>query len=500
MKIHLKQTCRWLVLVLALGLACSACRAAPAATEAAPQEAGIELTDCQLSAPGISFRLPARCGKLAVPENPQDPSGRQIELNLAVVPAISRSPAPDPLFFLTGGPGQAATESYLQLYFAFDRINQKRDIVLVDQRGTGASNPLDCPASEEMLFDSQADLAPFLEACLEQLDADPRFYTTPIAMQDLDRVREALGYQQINLYGLSYGTRAALTYIQMFPERVRAAILDGVIPQDEPLGPQVAPDAQHALDRILARCQAEPDCQAAFPDLSQTFQTLLDDLSDQAVMVELVDPVSGDWVQQEFDRQQFATAVRLLSYAQETVALLPLLFDTAHQRGDYGPLAAQYRIVAGQLNDSISNAMGYSVLCSEDFPSIDLQEAGALAQDTYYGDQEIQALEEICSIWPAGDLPPDYYAPVQADLPVLLLSGADDPVTPPENAEQAAQSLPNSLALVAPGQGHNVIYRGCLTELAFEFIEAGSLEGLDASCVQAIEPAPFFVNFNGPLP
>lgn len=494
------QPTRILVLSFGLLLLLAACSGAPAPTQAARQAATVSLEECQLSAPGLATRLPAQCGHLTVPENPQDPSGRQIELRLAVVPAVSRSPAPDPLFFLTGGPGQAATESYLQLASAFDRINQKREIVLVDQRGTGGSNPLECQALDDAGEESDTAYEQFLKTCLENLKADPRFYTTPIAMQDLDRVREALGYEQINLYGLSYGTRAALTYISLYPEHVRTAILDGVVPQDEVLGPGVAPDAQRALDRLLARCQESPACQAAFPDLAGEFSSLQDDLAGQPVEVELEDPISGELVSQKFDRQQFSTAVRLLSYAQETVSLMPLLFDTAYQRGDFGPLAAQYRIVAGSLRDSISNAMGYSVLCSEDFPFIDLQAAEQLAQGTYYGDQEIQNLKKICSIWPAGEIPADFHEPVRSDLPVLLLSGENDPVTPPENAERAAQTLSNSLSLVAGGQGHNVIYRGCLPNLAFDFIEAGSLDGLDASCVQQIVASPFFINFNGPQP
>ena len=500
MKTNQRHSLRLLLPILALLVILPACSSTPAQTEQAPLAAAIPLRDCQLSAPGIATRMPARCGKLSVPENPQEPTGRQIELNLAVIPAVSRSPASDPLFFLTGGPGQAATESYLQLSFAFGRINQKRDIVLVDQRGTGASNPLECSALDEPETESSSDTEQFLKSCLERLDADPRFYTTSIAMQDLDQVRAALGYQQVNLYGLSYGTRAALTYIQMYPEHVRAAILDGVVPQDEPLGPDVAPDAQRALDKIVARCQRSADCRAAFPDLADKFQSLQADLSAQPISVKLVDPVSGELVEQTFDQQQFASVVRLLSYAQETVALMPLLLDTAYQRGDFSPMVAQYRIVAGQLRDSISNGMGYSVLCSEDFPIIDLRAAEQRGQGTYYGDQEIQQLQQICSIWPAGQIPENFHDPVRADLPVLLLSGEDDPVTPPENAAHAAETLSNSLTLVAAGQGHNVIYRGCLPNIAYDFIDAGSLTNLDTSCVQEIAPAPFFTNFSGPQP
>ncbi len=491
-----RQLAGWFGLLLAL----AACSGAPGQAQPTLPVEAIVLEDCQLSAPDVAIRMMAQCGRLAVPENPQAPNGRQIELHLAVIPAISRSPAPDPLVFLAGGPGQAASEAYLTLASALDRINQKRDIILLDQRGTGGSNPLECQAVDQTQAQDPAELGPFLQTCLDHLDADPRFYTTSIAMQDLDQVREALGYQQINLYGVSYGTRAALTYIRMYPQRVRTAILDGVVPQDEPLGPEVAPDAQRALDNILARCQADAACQQAFPDLAGHFSALLDDLAGQPVKVNLIDPLSGEQIEQTFDRAQFAVAVRLLSYAQETVALMPLLLDTAYSRNDFAPMAAQYQIVAGSLSDSISNAMGYSVVCSEDFPFIDLEAAQKLAQGTYYGDQEIRNLQEICSVWPAGEIPADFHDPVRADMPVLLLSGENDPVTPPANAEHAAQTLSNSLSLVAAGQGHNVIFRGCLPNLAYDFIEAGSLEGLDSSCVQTIAASPFFVNFNGPQP
>jgi len=497
---HRRSAYQLLIPLAGLLFGLAACGTAPVRDELTYHEGEIILEDCQLSAPGLATRQAARCGKLTVLENPLDSTSRQIELNLAVIPAVSRSPAPDPLFFLTGGPGQAATESYLPLSSVFDRINQKRDIVLVDQRGTGKSHPLECQALDGSQVEGDTQVRQFLNACLESLDADPRFYTTTIAMQDLDHVREALGYQQIDLYGLSYGTRAALTYIRMFPQRVRTAILDGVVPQDEPLGPDVAPDAQRALNIILARCKEDPGCQAAFPDLANQFSSLLSDINRQPVDVQIMDPVNGELVNNTFEKSKLATAIRLLSYTPETVAIMPLLINTAYERGDYGPLAAQYLIVSGSLSDSISNAMSYSVVCSEDYPFIDLEMAEQQAQGSYYGDQEIQNLKEICSVWPAGDIPAGFHDPVQTDLPVLLLSGEADPVTPPENAERVARSLPNSLSLVAAGQGHNVIFRGCLPNLAYEFIEADSLDDLDTTCVQAIAPSPFFVNFNGPQP
>jgi pimeloyl-ACP methyl ester carboxylesterase len=403
------------------------------------------------------------------------------------------------VFFLTGGPGQAATESYLGLASAFYRINQKRDIVLVDQRGTGGSNPLTCDAADEEST-TETEIADYVETCLAQMEGDPRFYTTTFAMQDLDAVREALGYQQINLYGVSYGTRAAQTYLKFFPERVRSVVLDGVVPQDEALGIDVARDAQRALDNMFARCQQDNACSANFPQVSTEFDELLDQLREQPAQVTLEDPLTGEKDTSEFDLEQFVVAIRLLSYAPESVAFLPLLIHTAYEQQDFSTLAAQYRVAAGSLTSSISGGMGNSVLCTEDTPFIKESDLTEKTKDTYYGDLQIKNLEEVCALWPVIAVDADFKRPVQTNVPVLLLSGEDDPVTPPENAEEVAAFLPNSLALVAPGQGHNVVLRGCIPDLMYQFVLDGSVENLNGSCVGAIQPAPFFVDFNGPQP
>ena len=462
----------------------------------------ITFEECQLSAPGLSVRLPAECGKLAVYEDRAANSGRQIELNIARIPAVSRNPAPDPLFFLTGGPGQAATESYLQLSTAFDSINQKREIILVDQRGTGQSNPLDCPEVEQesdLPSESGQEVAR-LKECLGKLDANPALYTTWIAMQDLDQVRAALGYEEINIYGLSYGTRAALTYLKQFPEHVRTVILDGVVPQDEPLGLDVARDAQRALDLILTRCEKEAACSKAFLGVRGEFSALLDRLKSSPVDVSLNHPSTGEPVTISFTAEKMASAIRLLTYAQETVALLPLIIHTAASDNDFRLLAAQYLIVSSQIGGSISEGMNFSVLCAEDFPFITPEAAEQANANTYLDNLQTQGLADICAFWPRGDTPADFKQPVQSDVPVLILSGEVDPVTPPENGMQIAKTLPNSLNLVAAGQGHNVIYRGCLPRVAKDFVESGSVQGLDTACVQNIRPMPYFVNFSGPMP
>lgn len=488
--------------------ACASTPAAPGApgTPAAPAANLLQplaLQDCQLTYPGVAIPVQAQCGKLTVFEDRQAAAGRTIDLNVAVLPAISRSPEPDPLFFITGGPGQAATESFVSLANAFERIRQKRAIVLVDQRGTGQSNPLDCPASPEASGDEASDRAAgekWLTACLSGLDANPALYTTTLAMQDLDDVRQALGYDSINLYGLSYGTRAALTYLKLYPDRVRSVILDGVVPQDEALGLDVARDAQRALDLLFDGCSADRTCSAAFPDLPEKFQGLMEQLETAPVEVTFTHPVHGGMETHPFTLVELTSTVRLLSYAPETAVLLPLLIHTSASEARFDLLAAQSRLVSEDLSQSISLGMNLSVLCSEDFPFMDAGAAEQASQNTYLGNIQYSELEDLCAIWPKGETPADFKAPVKSDVPVLLLSGEIDPVTPPENAVQVAATLPNSLALTAAGQGHNVIFRGCFPRIAYDFIQSASVAGLDTTCVERFQAAPFFLTFSGPQP
>lgn len=462
----------------------------------------IALEPCQLGAAGSPARVTARCGVLPVPEDRSQPDGRSIDLRIAVVPAVSRNPAPDPLFFLTGGPGQAATETYPMLAPAFRRINRERDVVLVDQRGTGGSNALRCPEDdvEDLALLDEEAIGPWVSRCLGSLGGDPRFYTTSIAMTDLDQVRAALGYQRVNLYGLSYGTRAALTYLRMFPERVRAVLLDGVVPPTEVLGLDVAMDAQRALDLVIARCASDPSCREAFPDLTNDLDSVMKRL-EKPVAVTLRHPRTGEVTELNFSRQMAAYAIRLLSYSQETASLVPLLLSSA-ARSDLEPLAAQFLIVTARVGETMAEGMGISVLCSEDFPFFEEEAIRERNRDTYLGSLQTDSLKLVCPFWPRGDVPSDFKSPARSTAPVLLLSGEADPVTPPENGDLTASQLgfERALHLVARGQGHIVIHRGCIPHLAALFIESGSFAGLDTRCVDRIASQPFFVSYAGPTP
>ena len=346
----------------------------------------IDLSPCQLQAPGHAARIPAHCGTFPVPEDRSNPDGRSIDLRVAVVPAVSRTPQPDPLVFLAGGPGQAATESYVQIWTAFRLVERERDIVLVDQRGTGSSNPLRCPKPKDtagfwLLEDTVIE--PWVAECLKTLDASPEFYTTAIAMEDLDAVREALGYEQVNLYGVSYGTRAALSYLRQYPDRVRSVILDGVAPPTENLGMEVARDAQRAFDLLVERCTKDAACHEEFPNLAQDLDNLMAALA-TPVPVTLRHPRTGAEETIELQRSMAAFAIRLASYSQESASIVPLLLRSAAE-GDLRPLAAHFLMATTNLDDSMADGMGYSIICSEDFPFFDAAEAEVLSEGTYLG-------------------------------------------------------------------------------------------------------------------
>lgn len=474
----------------------AACAAPAVPTRAKP---ALALTPCRLSEPGLTARtIAAECGTLGVPENRAAPDSRTLDLRVVRLPALGRDGAGDPLFLLAGGPGQAASEAFLPLLQSLAQVQQRRDIVLVDQRGTGASNPLACPIQpQHELADAAPDDPAVLDwwrDCLAALDADPTQYTTPIAAADLDAVRDALGYEQVSLLGVSYGTRAALTYLRLYPERVRALVLDGVVPPDMAIGAAMGRDGQRALELIFAACAAEPACAAAFPDPAGDFTALLARLDAEQPTVQLDDPNTGAPTTVRLTRELAALTVHGMSYTPELAALLPLLIHTAQRDNDLRPLAAQSLISSRQLADQIALGMRAAVICAEDAPAFPAAPAG----EGYLGDLIQRSFAAACAVWPAGEVDAEQRSPLRATTPTLLLSGERDPVTPPAYGEAVAAGLPNSLHIVAPAQGHSIFFRGCVPSLVAAFLEAGSAAGLDSACVQRLGAPPFFTSFTGP--
>ncbi len=485
---------------IAMTLAVSGAAAILAAAPAAG--ATLALEDCRLDAgPGLAT-VKARCGTLERPENPDDPDGRRIGLRVAVVPALSVEPAADPVVPLAGGPGQAATDFYVAYRGAFEALRRERPILLVDQRGTGDSARLTCPESEDMLEEvpEPEEIGPLVNQCLDGLEADPRYYTTSVAVRDLEAVREALGYPALNLYGISYGTRVAQHYLRRYPERTRSVVLDGVIPAGEVLGPDIALFAQAAVEAIFDRCAESEACADRFPEVESEFAALLERLAASPEEVTLNHPVTGEAAERRFSNQELAGAVRLLAYAPASAALLPHLIHEG-ARGNLSPLTAQVMMIEASMVESLAIGMHHSVVCAEDMPFVtDADIDREALEATFMGEQQIDMLREICRHWPRGPIDPDFREPLDTDVPVLLLSGEFDPVTPPAWGDRAAAQYDNARHVVGPGQGHGLLPHGCTPRLVADFIAAASADNLDADCVSRLGPMPFFLDFNGPRP
>jgi len=481
------------------GIAAAALLAAPPAHPQATEPEGIELETCELLVPGTPLSTVGQCGWLEVAENPAEPDGRRIRIHVARIPAKGRVTEPDALIFFAGGPGQAATESWPIVAGALRKVNESRDILLVDQRGTGQSHPLKCPEVEleEALLADWEELAAQTRRCLESLDADPRFYTTTVAMHDIDAVRRALGYERVNLYGGSYGTRAAQVYYRMFPEQVRTIVLDGVVPQTLGLGTEHAVKLDQAIYRVLDACAADTACAERFPDSPGRLRELLRLTIEEPARVTIDHPTTGLPVTLEFNREVLSSALRFLSYAPETQAMLPMLIHEAAAGRRFERLASQMLITATGLQQSISQGMEMSVMCAEDYP---LFPAEIEPNDTLLGTLMEQVVQVQCGIWPAGPVPDDFHQPVTGDVPVLLLSGEYDPVTPPEYGDRVAAHFGRATHLVAPGQAHIVATRGCIGDLASTFIIDGHADNLDTACLANLQRSPFFQTLTGPTP
>jgi pimeloyl-ACP methyl ester carboxylesterase len=467
--------------------------------------AALKLEPCQLEHPARLMASSAECGTLAVPEDPARPQGRRIGLYVARVPAINRRKAPDPLFLLAGGPGASAVSMYAGSAPAFARVHRDRDIVLVDQRGTGKSNALTCELDEDLLMRAtDEEVAAEARRCLDALrrHADVPYYTTSLAVRDLELVRQALGYDVINLYGASYGTRVAQHYLRRHPAQTRTVVLDGVVPTGFALGPALALDAERALLAVLKRCAAERDCHERFGDPTATYLALRKALENQSVAVSLPDPTTGEAQSVKFTNLHLATVLRLSIYSADQAALLPLALDRAQKSGDYVPLAGQFLMMSHAYEDLLAFGMHNTVVCTEDVPFYPRPESidrDALRQ-TFLGVEQLDALLGLCEVWPRGPIDPDFHLPLETDTPVLLLSGGNDPVTPPSYADEARKGMGHSLHVILKDLGHGQIAAPCVDEVLARFLDRASVDGLDVSCTQQVRPMPFFTSLSGPQP
>jgi pimeloyl-ACP methyl ester carboxylesterase len=478
--------------LLFISLALTACGPAKSVAD----KSSLVLQSCRLD--GVPVE--ARCGTLEVFENRETKSGRKIALNIAVIPSVSANPQADPVVFFAGGPGQAAVKlGHIALYI-LQKARREREIILVDQRGTGKSNALDCNDKNKNLSLAEKlvdpDSTKQMQECLQKLDASPEHYTTPNAVADLEAVRAALGYDKLNLFGVSYGTRMALSYLRAHPQHVRSMVLDGVAPTAIKLPLHFGRDTLGALQRTIDDCMKNPDCKKAAPDLGQDVMQISTALEKSPAKITLNNPATNEKTELVMDQRIFASSLRSILYRASYGSLLPITIGEA-KKGNFAPLIAQTTAFSADLEDGMSLGMFMSVICAEDVPMIGKDEIQGLANPLFKADM-FNSLLKTCAIWPKGKIAPEHAQPVASDVPVLLLSGALDPATPPVWGALAAKTLTRSKHIVAENLSHSVSPHGCFPRLMADFFQAGNADKLDASCVKNISRPAFFTNFSGP--
>lgn len=453
--------------------------------------ATLALTPCRVA----HVDTEVKCATLPVFENRATGAGRKIGLNIVVLPALARNKEPDPIFIFAGGPGQAAGGLAREVLAMLGGLNSKRDLVLIDQRGTGKSNGLHCTfpdaTSVEMQDPATRDAASreATIACRDKLaaKADLSLYTTTIAIADIDEVRAALGYAEINLWGGSYGTRAAMEYLRRYENRVRSVVLDGVAPPSLALPASFAGDAGQVLEKMFAACKKEAPCEKQYADVKTHLDDFLAALEKSPRKARVADPMSGVVREIKVSREMLLGAIFPALYVPEMVALLPASLAAAKQ-GDYAGLMAMSALFNDSAEEKMSRGMQLSVVCTEDLPRVN--RAGK--HPPPFAGVFVDEFAKACESWPTGTMPADFTQAVKSAKPVLILSGALDPVTPPAYGEEVKKNFTNAAHAIAPNIGHGVSARGCAPKLIKKFVETASIADLDLRCLERLPRPTFF--------
>jgi pimeloyl-ACP methyl ester carboxylesterase len=399
--------------------------------------------------PCVVQGIDARCGTFVVPENRTKPNGHTIGLQVVVLPAFSRPARADAITYLAGGPGAAATDEAANLSRQLSVLHLYRDILLVDQRGTGRSSPD---------------------------GGDVTQYGTRMAMDDLDGVRAALGYRQLDVIGSSYGATAAQIYLKLHPSSVRTLILSGATAIDVPFFDRYAVNAQRALDQLANLCASDPGCRNAFPGWERQFGELV-----KAWNAEPEHGMTGD---------QLASIVHVMLLDGTKAVSIPLVVSSA-AKGDYGPLEDAD---SGDLDVEL-NLMSESIWCNEPWAGLDAKGPWGTDFDSYTT-ARIAAFRQACSSVPKRGEPRSLWRlPASSRVPVLALVGGADPQDPVENLSDLKRHFPDSRTMIFPHVGHSFGLGGCLYLTLADFVDRGTTKGLDTTlCDGAVVVPPFEVS------
>lgn len=444
------------------------------------------LSSCQL--PGIAET--ARCGVVEVPENPLRPEGRKLGISVAVLPATQGRALPDPILILMGGPGEDAISAAADFAGILAAARRERDVLLIDQRGTGRSARLGCDiyagVDTGTLFRDVFPPEP-IERCAKELSksADLTQYSYAHFSKDLEYIRKLLGYGPLNLSAGSYGTRAAQVFIKTYPESVRTVFLHSIVPIDVAIPLPMAKVAQAAMDRLLEDCQAQPACHAAFPNVREELREVLRRLDAGEVHV----TVPGTATPVQLSRGRVAERLRSMMYQAEGARKVPFVIHQAY-RGDYRPIVDDILANARAITSAASFGLFFSIGCSEDVPFILEADIAPATQGTYVGAYRVRQQQAACARWPKASLPTGYRQPVRSTVPALFVSGDTDPAISVSYTEHAAKGFPNRAEVVLKNRGHTE-WPDCVADIYQRFVSAGSAAKLDTSACKP-EPRPPF--------
>ena len=462
-------------------------QAGAVARSMSPAASPAQLTSpCQL--PGVA--QPARCGALSVLENPKRADSRRLAIHFAVIPASSGKALPDPIVVLMGGPGEMAIESASLYVGQFASLLSDRDLLLVDQRGTGQSAPLEChlfspadPAASVRDFFPPAAVS----KCVSKLEktADLTRYTFPYFASDLEQVRQALGYGPLNLFAGSFGTRAAQSYLRQYPQSVRTTYLGSPVPIDAGGPLDFARTEQVALDHTFERCTADAACRAAFPNLRDDLQQLVKRLDAGEVRVD-VPGVPNPVV---LSRGRVAEWVRSRLYRPHDAAALPWFLHRAYA-GDWSPIVDNMLSHARDIEEDLGFGLFFAITCSEDVPFLDEKDVAANTRGTFLEDYRLRQQQAACKLWPRAELPAGCRQPIRSAIPTLFVTGDLDGGTPLWFTDRVAQGFSNHVTVVVQGQGHTE-WNECVARKYEQLVRSGSVRGLNSPSCPPIPPPPF---------
>jgi pimeloyl-ACP methyl ester carboxylesterase len=436
-----------------------------------------------------------RCHQVSVPLDPQHKDAGQLALHVAVAPAFRPIPNSDPVFVLAGGPGEAGSDVVVLLDSAFRRMRTTRDIVFIDQRGTGLSGKLRCDGDQIDEANNESALNEAMGKCMRAIKQPLGAFTTANAAADIEQVRLALGYGKVNIFGGSYGTRLGQQYARSYPGSVRTLILDGVAAPDQVI-PAGAQDAQLALEGVFKRCASDKGCAQAYPQLQKEFDTLLARVDAGSVKLDFAHPRTMKRMQLPLTNLRFVSVIHSGLYSPQESNRLPYIIHNAYE-GNWGPFLARAYIASDFTPESsLSMPLYLAVVCAEDMPRLS-DEARAADEKGSFLRGHASRIGAVCPLLKVPAVPAPAATPIA--IPTLLLSGEQDPVTPPRRAQSAAKSMSKAQLVMVANAGHGVSRLGCMPRLMREFLDKPE-QPLDQACLRDIAPIPFQLGHAGANP